>query len=68
MVMAAVVAPFDHTFPVVSDEVSTTLPPLQNVVVPPAEITGAAGIGFTVTSVTADTVEGHPSALTKETL
>ena len=32
-------------------EVSVTLPPLQNVVAPPAAIVGVAGVGVTVTAV-----------------
>ena len=39
--MVLVVAPLLHRFPVVADEVNTTLPPVQNVVGPPAEIVGA---------------------------
>ena len=42
-------------------EVSTTEPPAQNVVGPPAVIVGAAGVGFTVTFVGADEAEEHPS-------
>ena len=37
------VAPFDQVFPVAEDEVRTTDPPEQNVVAPPAVITGAEG-------------------------
>jgi hypothetical protein len=35
--------------PLETDEFSVTLPPLQKVVGPLGEITGAEGIGFTVT-------------------
>ena len=44
-----VVSVVDQVFPVETEDVSTTEPPVQNVVGPPAVITGAAGIGFTVT-------------------
>ena len=40
--------------PVALEEVRTTLPPSQNVVVVPAVIVGAAGIGLTVTVVAGD--------------
>ena len=42
-----------HTLPVALLLVSTTLPPEQNVVAPPAEIVGVAGSGFTTTLVAA---------------
>ena len=58
-VMLCVVAPVDQTLPVADEEVSTTLPPAQKVVVPPAVIVGAVGIGFTVTVVPAE-VAVHP--------
>ena len=44
-------------------EVSTTLPPWQNVVAPPAVIVGLAGNAFTVTVVANDAAELHPLAL-----
>jgi len=50
-VMDWVVAPFDHTFPVVAEDVKTTVPPEQNVVGPLALMVGAAGNGLTVTTV-----------------
>ena len=49
--MDCVVSPVDHKFPVEAEEVSTTDPPRQNVVNPPAVIVGVAGVGFTNTSV-----------------
>jgi hypothetical protein len=49
-----VVAPFDQRFPLAAEEVSTTLSPSQNVVGPPADIVGVAGIGLTVTTVAAE--------------
>ena len=52
-----VVAPVDQVFPVEDEEVSTTFPPSQKVVEPLAVIVGAAGVGFTVTPVTADGAE-----------
>jgi hypothetical protein len=50
-VIDCVVSPVDQRFPVAEDEFSTTDPPSQNVVGPPAVITGTAGLGFTVTFV-----------------
>ncbi|MNE12171.1 hypothetical protein D3C80_1049540 [compost metagenome] len=47
-VIEEVVSEVDQVFPVEIDEVNTTEPPAQKVVGPPAVITGAAGIGFTV--------------------
>ena len=43
-----------HTLPVVWLEESTTLSPVQNVVGPFAEMVGADGFGFTVTTVGSD--------------
>ena len=45
--MDGVVAPVDHVFPDVAEEVSVTLPPWQKVVGPLAVIT-ATGLGNTV--------------------
>ncbi len=54
-VMACVVAPpGDQVLPKATLEVKTTFPPAQKVVGPPAVTLGAAGIGFTVTTVGAD--------------
>ncbi len=47
--IAAVVAAFDHRYPVPPEAVSTTDPPWQNVVGPLGVITGT-GNGFNVTS------------------
>ena len=55
--MDCVVAPVDQTFPVADEEVKTTLPPVQNVVAPPAVIVGVVGNGFTVTVVAAEVAE-----------
>jgi hypothetical protein len=63
-VMDCVVAPVDQTFPVVADDVKTTLPPAQKVNGPPAEIVGVDGIGFTVTVVPADATEVQPPLVT----
>ena len=43
-----------HWLPVAEEEVKVTLPPVQNVVAPPAEMVGVGGIGFTVTVVPGD--------------
>jgi hypothetical protein len=42
-------------------EVSVTLPPWQNVVLPPADITGIAGLEFTVTTAGAEVAEQPPA-------
>ena len=47
--MVGVVAPFDHVFPELDEDVSVTEPPAQKVVEPLAVIEGAAGVAFTVT-------------------
>jgi hypothetical protein len=60
-VIACVVAPFDHKYPVAEVEVSVTLPPLQNVVLLPGVITGMVGFALTVTVVGAE-VDEHPDA------
>ena len=57
-----VVSPVDHKFPLEAEEVNTTDPPAQNVVGPPAVITGTEGIGLTVTVVGAD-VDVQPKPL-----
>ena len=62
-VMDCVVAPVDHKFPEAADEVSTTLPPEQNVVGPPGVIVGADGVGFTVTITPADAGEVQPAVV-----
>jgi len=62
--MDCVVAPLDQRFPVEAEEESTTSPPAQNVVAPLAVIVGVTGVGFTRTSVAAETPEGHPKAIT----
>ena len=43
-----VVSLVDQVLPLLAEEVRTTEPPAQKVVGPPAVITGAEGIGFTV--------------------
>ena len=47
-VIACVIAPVDHRLPVADDEVKVTLPPVQNVVGPPAVMVGVGGTGLTV--------------------
>lgn len=63
-VMDWVVSPVDHKLPIGEDEVRTTLPPIQNVVGPPALIVGVGGIGFTVTVVPADGADEQPATVT----
>jgi len=48
------VAPFDHAFPVVAEDVNKTVPPEQNVVGPLALMVGVAGNRLTVTTVGVD--------------
>jgi hypothetical protein len=62
--MDCVVAPFDQRLPLAAEDVSTTLPPAQKVVGPPAEIVGAAGVGFTVTLWAADAPDVQPPVTT----
>ena len=59
--MLGVVAPLLQRLPTALLLVSVMLPPGQNVVGPLAEITGVAGVGFTVTVVLA-LVALHPLA------
>jgi hypothetical protein len=47
--MVVPVAVVDHVFPEAALDVNTTEPPEQKVVALPAEITGVAGKGFTIT-------------------
>ena len=61
-VIFCVVKLFDQVFPVETEELKLTEFPLQNVVVPPALIVGAAGIGLTVTVVVALEAEVQPLA------
>lgn len=55
-----VVAPFDQRYVAPALAVRVTLPPVQNVKGPPAEITGVTGIEFTVTVVTFEAGLRHP--------
>ena len=55
--MACVLAPLLQTLPVAALEVKITLPPLQKVVAPLAEIVGVAGNAFTVTAVALEVAE-----------
>ena len=52
--------PGDQVLPEVAEEVSTTEPPAQNVVGPPAVMVGVGGIGFTVTFTAVLELEIHP--------
>ena len=63
--MAAVVAAFDHTYPVPPEAVRVTDPPSQNVV-DPSGVIKAAGKELTVTLRLAVTV--HPAALVTVTV
>ena len=53
-----------HWLPVALDDVSVTLPPVQNVVALPGVIVGVAGVGFTVTVVAADAALAQPDVVT----
>ncbi len=55
--------PFDQLFPDKAEDVSVTLPPLQNAVGPFAVITGALGFVFTTTEIGADVGETQPFPL-----
>ena len=59
-----VAPPGVHTLAVAELEVSTTLPPVQNVVGPPGVMVGAEGSGFTVTVVPAEAAELQPAVVT----
>ena len=54
--IARVVAPLDQRYDTAGEDVSTTLPPAQKVVGPPAVIAGV-GSGFTVTAVDVEVPE-----------
>jgi hypothetical protein len=62
-----VVAPFDQRYDVALGAVSVTEPPSQNEVAPEGEMTGVAGLAFTVTLVEAD-VALQPLAVVTVTL
>jgi hypothetical protein len=66
-VIDCVVAPVDQRYVKPAGAFSVTLPPAQNVVGPPAAITGAAGSGFSVTT-TGVLVAEQPFALVTVTL
>ena len=53
-------APFDHKLPVVEEDVRVTLPPVQNVVGPLAEITGIGILAVMVRFVTLDVFRQLP--------
>lgn len=57
-----VVAPVDQSHPSALLAVSTTLPPAQNSVGPPAVMVGVAGIGLTVTLTGAELADMQPLA------
>jgi hypothetical protein len=52
--MLCEVAPVDHKLPEAALDVSVTLPPMQKVVGPEADMVGVAGRALTVTDVTSD--------------
>jgi hypothetical protein len=64
--MDCVVAPFDHKLLLAEEDVSTTFPPEQKVVGPPAVIVGTAGTGLTVTE-TAEEIGDVHSPVVSET-
>ena len=57
--MDCVTSPVDQVFPEADEDVRVTDPPVQNVVGPPAKITGAGGAGLT-TTVVAEDAATHP--------
>jgi hypothetical protein len=54
----------DHRYEVAAGAVSVTEPPVQNVVEPPAVITGVDGFAFTVTDVAAEVAVQPPAFVT----
>jgi hypothetical protein len=65
-VMDWVVAPLDQVLPVALEEVSTTEPPVQKVVEPPAVTVGVEGNELTVTTVDAELAVQLPLETTTE--
>jgi hypothetical protein len=63
-VIDEVVAPVDQRYDAPLDAVSVTLPPVQNVVGPPAVIAGVAGMALTVTAAAADAALLQPFVVT----
>ena len=60
--MLCIVEPVLHKYEVAEPDVNVTLPPWQNVVLPPGVIDGIAGFEFTVIVVGAEEAE-HPPEL-----
>lgn len=58
-----VVSPVDHNHVVPALEVNVTLPPVQKVTGPPAEIVGVEGKALIVTAVAAEEALRQPAAL-----
>ena len=50
--------------PLADDDVNVTDPPVQNVVAPPSETDGVAGIGFTVTATAPEANDEQPPFVT----
>jgi hypothetical protein len=63
--VCAVDPPGLHTLLVALLEVNVTLPPVQKLVGPPAEMVGVVGAGFTVTTTGTAEAELHPDAVAK---
>ena len=63
-VIACVVSPVDQRLSIADEEVKITESPAQNVVGPPAEIVGVAGVGFTVTVSLLEIPEEQPFVIT----
>jgi hypothetical protein len=61
-----VVAPFDQVFPVALDDVSTTEPPAQKVVEPPAVTVGVVAVVVIVTLVIGDVELQAPFVMVTE--
>ena len=66
--MLRAVSPFDHKYEEPVADVSVTLPPVQKVVGPEAEINGNEGGAFTVTRLSTDIALLQPPALVTRTV
>lgn len=64
-VIDCVVAPVDHRFPLVDEEVNTTEPPEQNAIGPPTEMVGVGGTELTVTEVADADADAQPAVVTE---
>jgi hypothetical protein len=66
-VMDCVVDPVDHTLLLVEEDVSVTVPPWQNVVVPLVVTVGVVGNAITLIVAEAEAADEQPKLLITET-